>query len=169
MSMTATSVVNDAQDIKARSAAATRTICEALHLGVVAPKNLQYLTVALTETVTKEIAHNPALGEQIRTLYEELVPASKTKSIPRKSTAAQSEDTRPRNRGSMKPSPNDPLDFEYLARNFSREQVLDELKKYNMDELKAAVTSVQQQHPGTRPVSFRNKDAVVTYLLEYAL
>lgn len=169
MSMTATSVVNEAQDIKARSAAATRAICEALQLGVVPPKNLQYLTVALTEVVTNEIVHNRALGEQIRTQYETLIPPPKSKSTRSKSYDYSGvSGAQPRSRGNAKPSPNDPIDFEFLAQHFSREEVSDKLKNYSMEPLKKAAALVQRQHPGTKPTTLAKKDALVAYLLEYA-
>ena len=169
MSMTVKTEAEKASELKARNALATRRFCEALGVGVVSPKNLGYLTLALTEVVTDEIERDATLRTHIRTLFEELTP-TKVSSARGKSATAPTEHQAPaRTSGNRRAGPNDPPDLQLLAQQFSGEALFAQLRGYDAPSLKKAVVLVQEKHPGTRPKTLSKKDDIVSYLLEYAL
>jgi len=167
--MTVKTEAEKATEFKARSALATRHFCEALGLGVVSPKNLGYLTLALTEVVTGEIAHDTSLRDRIRDLYEELTPAKASSSRARNTSAPKDQQTSTRASGNRRAGPNDPPDVHWLAQQYSGDALFTQLKKYDPPSLKKAVALAQEKHPGTKPKTLSKKDDMVTYLLEYAL
>ncbi len=169
MSMTVQNEADKATDFKTRSALATRYFCEALGVGVVSPKNLGYLTLALTEAVTREIEHDATLRDEIRTLYEELVPQKTPRSRATNTSPTSKGQTSARASGSRRPGPNDPPDIQWLAQQYSGDSLFAHLKKYDLPALKKAVKLVQEQHPNTKPKNASKKDDIVSYLLEYAL
>lgn len=170
ISVTPIETTHDVGDVKTRSALATRQFCDALGVGVVGPKNLPYLTIALTEVVAREIQQNAALRRHILTLYEELVPpiAPRT-SRSRSNTKASSGEGSSKAGKSTKASPTDAPDLQLLAQHFSGDQLVAQLRKYDLPSLKKAVALVQEKHPGTKPKTLSKKDDIVAYLLQHGL
>jgi len=157
-----------ATTLKERGAGSTRRFYEALGLGVVAAKNLPYLTIALTEAATEEIAHNAVLRERIASLYRELLPPTK-KAPARTSGAARQESGRSTTgtrRGSSL-APGAAPDLYALAKHYTAAEWPTVLNKYTKESLKKAVALVQEQHPGTGPTSTSTKGPMVAYLLAY--
>ncbi len=165
-----TETTHDVVDVKTRSALATRQFCEALGVGVVGPKNLTYLTVALTEVVAHEIQHNAALRERIRRLYEELVPpaTSRTKRSNSNTKVTNGEGSSKASK-TTKVSPTDAPDLQLLAQHFSGDDLFAQLRKYDLPSLKKVVALVQEKYPGTKPKTLSKKDDIVAYLLQYGL
>ncbi len=148
--------------IKERSALATRRFCEALQLGVVAPKNLTYLTIALTEAAAEEVARNGALRERIKQIYSGMLPPPR-QTPPRPSAGVRADGAR---KGSTL-APGNPPDLGALARNYHPDEWATALRKYGMPALKNGVRVVQEEHPGAKPANMSTKEALVEFLLRY--
>lgn len=154
--------------VKERGAVSTRHFYEALGLGVVAAKNLPYLTIALTEATTDEIKHNVLLRERIKSLYQELLPPPKTAAARAGGTTRQGagRTSTGTGRGSSL-APGSAPDLDAIARNFPSSEWSKQLNKYTKESLKKAVAIVQERHPGTEPTSMATKPPMISYLLAY--
>lgn len=160
--------------LKERSAAATRHLCETLHLEGVEPRDLNYLALALTEVAAQEAERNSAFNQRIRQLYEAIIPPKKvvkTRGASSIQRPTQAEILAPlRAVGTVDPeriAPYAPPDPYALMDLFGAEQLPRALYRYTLDNLKRAVPFVQAQHPGTKPTSMAKKDAIVEYIMRY--
>lgn len=161
-------VTQPATMLKERGALSTRRFYEVLGLDVVVAKNLPYLTIALTEAVTDEIAHNHALKERIKSLYQELVPPTKTATS---RTGQASRQGTERSTGGTRTgsslAPGAAPDLHAIARNFPTNEWSTQLNKFTKESLKKAVLLVQDRYPDTKPTSMATKPPMVEYLLEH--
>jgi hypothetical protein len=154
---------------KERGAHATRRFYEALGLGVVAAKNLPYLTIALTEATTEEIAYNSRLRERITALYRDMVPPPKVR-VTAATTPAKSKSTTARSDAGARFEPGSPPDLHALAQHYPPSQWRTVLGKFTKESLKKAIAVVQDQHPGTVGPSTSTKapkEPMVTFLLQF--
>ncbi|HUY77839.1 MAG TPA: hypothetical protein VMV29_13795 [Ktedonobacterales bacterium] len=163
-----------ATSVKERSAAATRHLCETLQLDTLAPKDLTYLALALTEVASEEAEHNSEFNRRVRELYEMIAPTKKP-AKPRSPSSWQ----RPTKEELMKPlkavgtvdpsriAPYAPPDPYALLELFGPEQLPRVLFLRTLENLKRAVRIVQARHPGTKPSNMGRKDAIVEYIMRY--
>jgi hypothetical protein len=153
--------VENSTTTKERSALSTRRLCEALGLGVVAAKNLPYLSIALTEAATQEIDRNPAFRQRIQSLYQQALPPAKVVP-PKRPTAPRQPSTR-----STGNAPGTPPDLQAIRDHFAPAEWRAKLSKFNKDPLRMAVDQLPENKAGSKPNGKAGKDALVTYLLAY--
>lgn len=152
-----------------RAAAATRRLCEMLGVGTLKPKDLKYLSVALTEAATDEIGHHPEFAERVLHVFHELVKPSASKSAAKKST---SRPAKPKlvPVGHVDPvllGPDRPLNPYVLQQLYGNAQLRLALDGRSLTALKQAVSIVQQRHPGTGPANRTQKAALIDYIVQY--
>ena len=160
--------------LKERSAAATRHLCETLHLESVEPRDLTYLALALAEVAAQEAERNTTFNQRVRELYETITP-------PKKAAKASTDPSirRPTREEILAPlkavgtvdqsriAPYAPPDPYALMELFGVEQMPRAMYRYTLDNLKRSVPFIQARHPGTKPSSMAKKDAIVEYIMRY--
>jgi len=162
--------------VKERSAAATRHLCETLHLETLAPKDLSYLALALAEVASQEAERNTEFNRRIRELFETITPPKKAAKPQPPSSSLWKQPTKEELMAPLKAvgsvdesriAPYAPPDPYALLDLFGVEQLPRALYLRTLANLKRAVPFVQAQHPGTRPTSMAKKDAIVEYIMRY--
>jgi hypothetical protein len=147
-----------------RSSQATHALCEALGL-VVNPSELKYLTVALAQAATEEVAANGTLAARIRELYLSLLPQKTVAS--KRTSGPKSWEVKLTPVGDMDESlidpygPPDPFGLQQL---YGNDQLQLALERYTPARLRGAVAIVQERFPGTRPKS-TSQAAVIEYIV----
>ena len=62
-------------------------------------------------------------------------------------------------------APPNPKDLIYV---YGADKLGRALQEYSLDRLKQTAESIQQEHPGTKPTSRANKQAVIDYIIRYS-
>jgi hypothetical protein len=157
-----------------RSVQATRLLCESL--GVTVPKSqMKYLTIALAETATEEVQHDPEFALRLKLRFESLLP----RSIQRKGSQKREKNANPTKRSSSSKQKLVPIkqidanrlnpygvpDPYALLEAFGEEQLPLALKEYSLTLLNKIAADIQAKNPNTQPSNKRQKDAVVEYIV----
>jgi hypothetical protein len=154
----------------------TRLLCEAL--GLTVPKTqLKYLTIALAETATEEIYHDPGFADRLKARFEGLrsKPPQKKGSHKNKAEHANQPEQPKRKLVLLNQIDPDRLnpygipDPVALLEAFGREQLPLALKEYSLSMLNRIAAEVQLHHPTTHPRNKRQKDAVIDYIVRYVV
>jgi hypothetical protein len=157
------------QAVQQRSAAATHSLREALHL----PADLNdtaILGTAVAEVAARESRRNAQFAAEVRKVYDELAQL-------RKPTRARGQtQTQPLPplvpiRRDLPWRPIDPFappDPQYLIQVYGSHQLDRALQEYTLPILKRTADVVQAAHPGTKPRNKSVKQSVIDYIVQYS-
>jgi hypothetical protein len=156
------------QELRERSAQATRGVHEALHLPS-GRNDATLLRTAIDEVVAQEARDNERFASALRSRYDELARLH--------STSAKRTDYR-KQRAGLEPlvplrhtdrTPNsarapDPRELIWV---FGADKLGRALQDFTMDRLKVMADRIQEQRPSTKPKSRASRQALVDYIVAH--
>jgi|GEM_PF-6620436 len=158
-------------DFQERSLVAIRSLYQALGMTALKPAEQKYLSTALVEIATDEIAHNSEFGKALIARLNELLPKKAEKAKPTRKPAQQRNiDTvvlpQPIKYVPMSAfNPYQPPDPLLLQEGYGDENLPIVLETFTLRVLKQMASVVQEKIPGTKPRTVAKKEALVEFII----
>ncbi len=152
--------------LQERGADATRLLREMLQLSADVT-DTRLLGTAVAEAVAEEGRRNARFLRDIRSRYDELAAL---RSQPKQRQAQTQKTLEPllpiRHMGYREVDPFAPPDPHYLAQLYGSDKLARALVDHSIDGLERAAAQFEQRHPGTKPKSRAQRQALIDYIVE---
>jgi hypothetical protein len=134
---------------------------------LIAADDAKLLTMAVLEAAAAEALRSAAFRAFVRQTYDELTAQRQSSTRPQRGRGQPSADLVPLpGSEGARFDPFAPLDPYALLRLYGPQQLRAALSGYSSTTLRAAVTAVRQQYPGTRPEDARKQESLIDYLVQ---
>ncbi len=154
---------------------ATRMLYEALGLSV-SKAQMKLLTIALAETSSEEIRHDPTFAARLKTRFESLLPPPIEKKAPAKKSPPKKTDSQPKQKlipvkhiEADRLNPYGIPDPAALLEAFGEAQLPLALNAYSLSLLSKIAAGIQKSNPASQPADRRQKGAVVDYIVQHVV
>ncbi|MBA2676876.1 MAG: hypothetical protein H0U76_00535 [Ktedonobacteraceae bacterium] len=167
-----TILIHETETAQVRATKATKQLCEALGLESLKPTELKLLAIALSESVSIEIAHNPALAAKIKELFLELKPTPRipqTKPKFHSPSEEMSKLTRQRKVDNKKFNPYTTLDPTVIYEMVGRDQFTKALSTLPLATLKQMAAVIGGTSGSKRPGGKASKEQIIDYISLYTV